>query len=162
MAAGDPIKASDSTTIAQASTLAPIVRLIQQVVQAVAASSVDTAITFGSGSEDIDTDGFHDTTTNTSRITPTVAGYFELSGVYSSASNASSMGASIGKNGTRVPSGQLESVATADNRGIVTGPVILTANGSTDYFELYARQGTAGTVNTFISGQFACILQCKY
>lgn len=163
MAAGDPIKATDINTIAQASTLAPIVRLIQQAggTQSLV-TATQTALTFGAGSEDIDTDNFHDTASNTSRITPTVAGYYELSSVYASSSHAGTMAVTIAKNGTRVASGSQESTTTSNFRAVVTGPVYQTANGSTDFFETFAIQSSGGPISTLSSGALASVFQCKF
>lgn len=163
MAAGDPIKATDINTIQQSSSTKPLVRLVQQVVQSIPASSVQTALLFGAGSEDIDTDNFHDTATNTSRITPTVAGYYRLNGVYYTGSNAAALTACIAKNGTRVAAGSGEgAIAAGVARGIFAGPVILSANGSTDFFEIHVSQNTVSAVNTNVSVQFASILEAEF
>ena len=47
----------------------PKVRLVQQAAGVQTIATSDTTLTFGSGSEDYDTNGWHDETTNPSRIT---------------------------------------------------------------------------------------------
>jgi hypothetical protein len=77
VAAGDPVESTNITTVEDYTIRKPLVRLIQSVVQSIP-HDTDTAFTFTAGSEDIDTHGFHDETTNPSRITPSVAGYYLL------------------------------------------------------------------------------------
>lgn len=160
MASGDPIKATDTTVIAQAANTKAIVRLIGQLVQSIP-NATNTALTFGAGSEDIDTDNYHDTASNTSRITPTVAGYYELRGYYVTGSNAGTISASIAKTGTRVPSGDAQGTTAASARG-VGASAILTANGSTDYFELHALQTSGAAVNTNVSVQFTSAFEMEF
>src|SRR3954463_2588322 len=145
VASGDPVVATDVTTIEDYTIRRPIVRLIQAAAQSVA-SNADTAVTFGAGSEDIDTHGYHDTAVNTSRITPLLAGYYQLTGVVAWAGDTDIIrhDALFAKNGSVVaPRNRFvtDSTATAASARM-TYPVvaILTANGTTDYFELIANQ----------------------
>jgi hypothetical protein len=169
VASGDPINATDVTTLEDYTIRRPIVRLIQQVAQSVA-SNTDTAVTFGAGSEDIDTHGYHDTAVNTSRITPLLAGYYQLQGVVSWAGDTDIIrhDAVFAKNGSVVaPRNRFvtDSTATAASARM-TYPVvaILTANGSTDYFELICNQlqAVAGALNTVVAGSSTSIFECLY
>lgn len=161
MSAGDPVKAVDLTALAVSSSTRPIVRLIQQVAQSIA--TTNTALTFTSGSEDIDTHGFHDVTTNPSRITPTIAGYYELSGTYATAATAAAFQAlTVGKNGTVVmPRSEVHQDPVSSIRTISVGPVPLTADGVTDYFELFALTSGGPTLSQ-VTGGYASVFHCVY
>src|SRR3954467_11462650 len=80
-AAGDPVAATDITTLQSYTTLRPIVRMVQSVAQTAIASGTITACTFTT--EDVDSNGFHDNVTNNSRITPNVAGWYRFHGAVS-------------------------------------------------------------------------------
>jgi hypothetical protein len=84
-----------------------------------------------------------------SRFTPTVAGYYFISGaLYSSfSSSASYVWILIYKNGVAEVSGNLNvPVTTIDGIGVVNGLVYL--NGSTDYVEMYCYlAGTSPTIS---------------
>lgn len=135
VAAGDPTYASDINQILNK----PICRLIQAAAQSIAHAS-DVPVQFGVGSEDIDTHGFHDESTNNTRITPTVAGYYRVDGVASMSANTDYLGIQAGlrKNGAAVPSLQRvqKTTGTASATQTQGAYAILSANGSTDYFEL--------------------------
>jgi hypothetical protein len=166
--AGDPISAADINAIINATTGKPLVRLTQQSAQALA-SDTDVAITFGASSEDVDTHGFHDTGTNTSRITPTVAGWYRLSGTVWLAADTDviSFYASIGKNGTVVTRNRNAWPSTATVAGLTRSYAVTAlqqANGSTDYFELFGRQlqAAAASLNTNVAGAFSSTFECVY
>lgn len=141
----------------------PLCKLVQQVAQSLA-NSTDTAITFGTGSEDFDTHGFHSESTNNTRITPNVAGYYEFYGtVFVASSNASSLIATIAKNGTVVPPRtRLKPDAAAALTASAPVKVILSMNGTTDYCELFGQQTTAGALNTNVGGSFASVFGCIF
>lgn len=166
--AGGPTNLADFQAILNATVSKPLVRLVQQAAQSLA-SDTDTAITFGASSEDVDTHGFHDTGSNTSRITPSVAGWYRLSGTVwlTATTDVISFYASIGKNGTIVASRNrlvLPSTATASVARSHAVNVMQQANGSTDYFELFGRQlkAAAAALNTNVSGSFSCSLECEF
>lgn len=103
--------------------------------------------------EDIDTDNGHSTSTNTSRYTPQTPGRFQLSGAVSFASNASGQrNAELGKNGSLVTA---SGISLTPNSGastrVPTRVMTLTANGSTDYFELFGWQNTGAGLNTAVA-----------
>jgi hypothetical protein len=164
-AAGDPIRATDDDVITQASSAKPLCRLIQTVAQGIPTATA-SAITFAAASEDIDTNGWHDTVTNNTRITPNIAGYYRINGGYASAtitlSAAQEIDAAIAKNGTSVPSGNwVPGVVTAANV-MVTADCIQSANGTTDFFEIKANQTSGGTVNTNLSGRLTSFLEVEF
>jgi hypothetical protein len=164
--AGGVVFAADTTTIAALTTGKPLVRLVQQSAQSLA-NSTDAAILFGSGSEDIDTHNFHDVSTNTNRITPTVAGYYRLTGtVYFAASTAvTNYWANISKNGTiQAPRSRmvLPATASASLARSLTVSLMLPANGTTDYFELIGQQTSGAALNTATGGGTASVLECEF
>src|SRR3954468_11747801 len=159
VAAGDPVKATDVSGISDLTTARPVVRLVQVTGQN-AANNTTIAITFGAGSEDIDTHGFHDTAVNTSRVTPTIAGYYECRGsvVFGARADYQIMDGFFRKNGaTIIPAGgrRSENGATT-NTYQVAGAIfaIVSMNGTTDYMELLGVQTNtaAATPLTSVSG----------
>jgi hypothetical protein len=123
-----------------------------------------TAIAFTT--EDIDTNGFHDTVTNNSRITPNKAGYYRLTGVVMMAgrSDWTYIQAGVNKNGTAVPPHNRVGPNANNTVRAVDVDVIQSANGSTDYFELVALHVNTGAaaVNTNQSSQFSSVFECVF
>lgn len=119
------------------------------------ANTTPTAITFNA--EVIDNpsgSGFHSTVSNTSRVTPTVAGrYFLMGGVCFPAAGTGSFNAQFRKNGAVV----LGAATYQDKQLYTSGFVALSAqctatlvaNGTTDYFELFTNQNSGGNLTTF-------------
>lgn len=104
--------------------------------------------------EDIDTDNGHSTVTNTSRYTPATAGRFQLSGGVGWASNATGYRTGeLWKNGSVLNGGGtvLPAVNGAQSR-FPTRTLTTTANGSTDYFELWVNQNSGGALLTAVGG----------
>lgn len=162
--AGGPTNYSDYAALAQASISRPLVRLIQQSAQSIA-SGTATALTFGASSEDIDTNSFHDTATNTSRVTPTVAGYYEVTVTASFATGASSytqITAAAAKNGTRAAPQDIRRPDAGTSATNAQTTATLTANGTTDYFEGFASQNSSGAQNTNVSAGFQSVLEVKF
>lgn len=117
----------------------PICKLIQQVAQTGLLTGSDTVLTFGSGSEDIDTHNFHDSIGAPTRVTPNIPGYYGLTvkPVLAFNTTTTALGSFFRKNGTIVErSGNTKPNAT-NNVNVTPGnaTTILPANGSTDYFE---------------------------
>ena len=97
-------------------------------------------------SEDFDTNNNYDNTTNY-RFTPTVAGYYQISGAVcltSQTSGSSEFLVSIWKNGAEWKRG-FDSVANAIIQLQTSTLVYL--NGSTDYVELYTYVSATNNVN---------------
>ena len=157
---GDEIVASDVTAISDLTVSRPIVRMVQTVAQSIPDATV-TALTFTT--EDIDTHGFHDNSTNNPRITPNTAGYYDVRGTYFTATSTSpvSQDCHLRQNG----SGQ---IAPAE-RGI-SGTIaqsqstraLLAFNGTTDYVELMAFQDTSGAVNSNVASRFSSTFECIF
>jgi len=103
-----------------------------------------------------DTNNNFNTTLNTGfsgRFTPTIAGYYQLNGSIQLSVGApatSSVIFAIYKNGAEFKRGSRMPLNTA---GVgLTISQIVSANGSTDYFELYLNQGSSSTVTNENSG----------
>jgi hypothetical protein len=143
----------------------PLVRLIQQVAQSMADNTV-AALTFGAGSEDIDTHGFHDTVTNNTRITPTVAGYYTARGTMwiALATTTASIEGRINKNGAVWEINRNKPDTANAIGGSVTVESLVSMNGSTDYVEFAGMQDdTGGTARlTSVSVGFASTFVLKY
>jgi hypothetical protein len=169
VAAGGKWLASDINTLIALTLNRPLVRLQQQAAQSIP-STTDTAITFGAGSEDIDTHGFHDTSTNTSRVTPTVAGYYQVSGNvwWGNTGTLKSYHAAIARNGSVVARNRVllpnATVVTDSTTRSHSAFAILSANGTSDYFELVGQQQlqSAASLSTSASGSFSSTLEVIY
>jgi len=165
--AGAAASSSEINGIIAGTTSKPIVRLVASGTQSISDSTA-TAIAFTA--EDIDTDGFHDTSTNNTRITPTKAGYYWLKGVYytSGRTDFVTVDAAIGKNGTAVAPAGRKNFSTAatqvSNALSVECGAYQAANGTTDYFELIGFQDNAANAaqNTNQAGRFSCTLECEF
>lgn len=127
----------------------------RQTVSQNASSSTDTAITFDT--EDIDNDGGHSTSSNTSRFTAQTAGRYQVSGGVGWNGNATGRReAIIAVNGTR-NNGSEAGVAVGGNANSVYVPsrtktIFLNVN---DYVEIFGWQDSGGTLGTWVttSGQ---------
>jgi hypothetical protein len=97
--------------------------------------------------EDFDTNSNYDTTNY--RFTPTVAGYYQITGImFFNIGSASATGASVAiyKNGSIYKGAGTYSLANGAMEGSISLPILF--NGSTDYVEIYVWISTAS--NTYI------------
>lgn len=114
------------------------------------ATQTITALTFTKiqfNTEEFDTNNNYDPTTNY-RFTPTVAGYYQISGgaQIGGATNTNTIIITIYKNGVRFKDGtQLKDSAGVGNMTSTVSSVIY-FNGTTDYVELYGYGGGSGTI----------------
>lgn len=142
----------------------PLVRLIQTAAQSYTSGTV-AALTFGTGSNSIDTNSFHSETTNNSRVTPSVPGYYEVQTDISFATGASSytqITAAVAKNGTRVDPQDVRRPDPGTPATSAETSALATSNGLTDYFEGWGSQNSSGAQNTNQNGGFRCTLQVKF
>jgi hypothetical protein len=97
--------------------------------------------------ERFDTNSNFDPTTNY-RFTPTVAGYYQISGAvtYSTITNNYGAAALIYKNGSSYAWGT--AVASGNQYPTAQVGALIYCNGSTDYIELYVYNGSLATQNT--------------
>jgi hypothetical protein len=121
-------------------------------------ASVSQTITNGvatklqANTEEFDTNGNYDNATNY-RFTPTVAGYYQVSGQISATSSVTvtRIIPVIYKNGTAFKYG-VDMTVTIASRSAVSSLIYF--NGSTDYVELYTLLIGTGTLSTSINAPF--------
>lgn len=156
-AAGDPLESAAITTVEDSTIRKPMCILSQNAAQSITGASTDVPLTFGAGAEVIDTHGFHDESTNNTRITPSVPGWYTVGGIVFMASGVTygTLTATIRANGASPLARTLQRVATiVGSRSIeITWPIQF--NGTTDYVELLATHDGAASVNTGAAGSFA-------
>jgi hypothetical protein len=146
--AGTDIATVNSTGIAMASgkLLASTGPSFKAVMSAVTAISNTGATKFVLNTEEWDTNSNYDNATNY-RFTPTVAGYYSLSGsMFMSTATTARVGVAIYKNGSEHAWQFTAGVSSAGGANPQVSTIVY-ANGSTDYFELYAAQNYASSVN---------------
>ncbi|MBN1174536.1 MAG: hypothetical protein JXA67_20375 [Micromonosporaceae bacterium] len=111
----------------------------------------NTTLTFGSGTEVFDDLDWHSTSSNTSRITPTIAGRYKITAtvVWAATTTITACTVFVNKVGVGVDSsGNHKPNAT---NGVATfGGIVNTwadMNGSTDYLEMTVTQLSTGSVS---------------
>ncbi len=165
--AGAAAPAGEINGIINGSTKKPVVRLVASGTQSIP-DATSTALAFST--EDFDTNNFHDTVTNNSRITPNKAGYYTLRGTYITGTRTDyvTVDCAIGKNGTAVAPADRRSFSTAatqvGNALAVSCEALQQANGTTDYFELIVFQDNAANAAqlTNQSGRFSSVFECVF
>jgi hypothetical protein len=156
MAAGDKAFWSDLANAVNP----PIVKLVQQATQLISAA---VALTFGAGSEEIDTHNFHDPATNPSRITPTVPGTYRVTATLNmQAGTYSSLLMVFRKNGANTTPLVTYRPDPASATAAAQLTTLLTANGTTDYFEIIVQTTPAGTTSIASGGVQASTFECEY
>lgn len=145
LAAGGIADNSDFDAIKAASNKKPYVKLIQQAAQSIG-SATNTALQFGSGSEDIDTDNYHSEVTNNTRVTPTKPGIYRCTTtvVMSASTTMTQIHALVGKNGTTVDGNNRELRSAANLTGSSQATCSVQINGTGDYVEAYVNQVDSG------------------
>ena len=116
-------------------------------------NGTDTKITFNN--EEFDTNNNF----ASSRFTPTVAGYYHLITTmhFDSANSNGAFELKLYKNG--VDNGFFDIVADASPNFNCGGSLIVYANGTTDYFEVYARHGLGSTILVYSYSVKLCYFQ---
>lgn len=161
--AGAAAPASEINTIIAGSTDKPLVRLVASGAQSIPHNTT-TVLAFST--EETDTNNFHDTATNNSRITPNKAGHYRITGTVMMAgrSDWTYIQAGVNKNGTAVPPHNRVGPNANSTVRAVSVDVTQQANGSTDYFELAVLHVNTGAVavNTNQSSQFSSTFECEF
>lgn len=157
MAAGDIIYASDFAK--------PIGRIRQGTAQTGIVNSTATAVTFAAADE-IDTDNFHDPATNNTRVTPTIAGTYHVTGgvAIAGATDYTQVQCYLAKNGSALAPAHRITPGATSNTLVLPVAAKIECNGSSDYFEIWfqlTRSG-AGTSGTAVSAQFASVLEWEF
>lgn len=170
-AVGQRLTATLLQTLADYTVNKAYVRLVQQSGGTTTLNNnTETAITFGTGSTVYDTHDFHSESSSTSRITPNIAGLYELRGTtyFSADTDYITLQCQPRLNGANYATAQRlvkASTATADTvQALSFGPVLIPANGTTDYFEMMGLQANsgAGAEATFVNSTSASVLECKF
>lgn len=139
----------------------PIFRGVQLVAQSLTSSSL-TPITFTSSIYDTYTG--HSNSTNPSRYTAAVAGYYTVSGVAAfAASSAGSRQSVVAVNGSAVnaTSGFVASPSSSDPVAVPSPTFDLFLNVG-DYVELWAAQDSGASLNTNVSNGIVSSLWVRY
>lgn len=147
--AGETVTASVLNTHVRDNLTALRSSLSTVVYRATTQSIPDTTITaIDFDAETTDTPGWHSTSSNTSRITPDVAGLYLVVGGLSLAANATGLReAVLRRSGTDIARQGQGLVVSASASLTINVTAVAPANGTTDYFELYARQTSGGALN---------------
>ena len=140
-------------TAAELNAFVPLTCLSKAAAQSIPASGTQAAITFTT--EDTDTLNWHSNVTNTERITPTIAGWYQVnaSGTFDTTLSARIIVA-IHKNTSEYVKADWTGGSNANGRSL-TACVYL--NGSTDYVRLVVAQYTAGALD-FTASKLTCNL----
>lgn len=128
----------------------PIAELRQTGAQTLT-TGVWTSLTFDA--EVVDSAGGHSTSSNTSRYTAVIAGYYLLSGGAGFASNATGLrGVRWAKNGSSIDSsGTTEPTGSGNNMAYPARGILVQLSVG-DYVELQAVQTTGGNLGTSVAG----------
>jgi hypothetical protein len=154
-----------STWVAPKAAFNPVGRIRQTTVQTGLTDNTAFAVTFDS--EDFDSHSFHSTSSNNSRVTPTVAGYYRVSGIVTMGGQTDYTGidAYIRTTGVTPTNGaaRLTPSATSTTIGVAVNDIVV-CNGTTDYFELVGRADRTGggTSATAASAFLGSVMQWDY
>lgn len=156
VSAGGRIFASTINTIMQSANEKPMCRVTAGATQSLT-NNTTTALAFSA--EDYDTHNFHDIATNNSRITPTIAGYYEFDGscFFPSRTDWTNVNVFIRINGVTsiVSAARSASSQPGGAWSLNLQPIIWLMNGTTDYAELCAQQSnTAAVAAVTVNGGF--------
>lgn len=139
----------------------PVVcELRQTSAQSIANSSTTVAVTFDT--EDIDTDGGHSTSSNTSRYTAQRAGRFQISGLltFAAVNTTGKRSGWWGVNGTQVPGSQVDLVPSSSIGTCIVLPTMTVLLSVGDYVEMFAFQTSGSALSTASSGTLTGF-QCR-
>lgn len=140
----------------------PVVRLVQASAQSLA-NNTPTALTYGAGSEEIDSHGLHDMVTNPSRITLGKAGIWEVRATLNLAvSSAVTIAYSVvAKNGANVqPLPRVKPAATSTTTGAQVAALV--ESDGDDYVEHMVVQVSGGSVSTQASSGVNSVFEAKF
>jgi hypothetical protein len=122
----------------------PRCRAYQSVAQTLTTGTTGAVVTMTS--EDIDTDGIHSTSTNTSRMTIVTAGRYLVVAQTCFVSNATGhRDVRIMRNGTRMATSRGQATNGQDHYQQCVDEVLCSAG---DYIEMLASQGSGGNLDT--------------
>jgi len=134
----------------------PLFHGLQITAQSVSASTW-TAIALDSTT--VDSYGGHSNTTNSSRYTAQVAGWYQVSGVLAINTNATGFRAArLQINGAALPASDSYANNMGTNNTTVTTPTRLVFLNAGDYVELAGWQNSGGALSTSVLTEFASAL----
>ena len=93
--------------------------------------------------------------TSTYRFTPTLAGYYQINGIAFLSATKNAQLVTLYKNGVEFARGNQQNTTTASSRGMSIS-YLVSANGSSDYFELYAFHTTGITEELLGNNRLSC------
>jgi hypothetical protein len=167
--AGGIVFAADTIDIAAATTGRPVVKLVQQAgsSQTGLATATDAAITFGSGSEEIDTHNWHDVSTNNTRITIGTGwgGVYrvDIKIIMAFSTTITSINACLRKNGSNLErSGNTKPNATANVNVAATPLSTLVTLAAGDYIEAVTTFVASANQATNNSAGSTCTFQLEF
>lgn len=165
-AVGQRLTASLLQDLADNTVNRPLVRLVATSTQSLT-DNTGAAIAFGAGSTVIDTHGYHDESTNNSRVTPQKAGYYRAWGkvAHGARSDYATLQTTIRFNGVdQIGNERVGPNATSTTRTGAGGPVTLLCNGTTDYIELGAIQDNTANAaqSTSVGGSTTSYLEVEF
>lgn len=136
----------------------PMCCVVQQAAQTGWTTGAATAVTFGVGSEVVDTDSLHNESSNTSRIViGGKLGWWQISGNFCPATNAAatSLRSILYLNGVAINGSFGGATGASSFLGVPTPAITVRATSATDYVELYGLVVAAsGTLGTSISAPY--------
>lgn len=138
-----------------------------QVVTQTLTTATPTAITFTS--EIVDTHNWHSTSSNTSRYTPQIAGYYQCIGFVSFAADTTGdRVAAFRKNGSRLDGANYGSMPALNGAVYAAGScwaaATILCNGTTDYIELWGEHNKGSNLATAYAATLNAsfmIIECK-
>lgn len=142
------------------------IRLVQQTGQSLGNGS-PTPLTYGSSSEIFHFNNgtsWHSTSSNTSRVTPDVAGWYTCVGHLAMANGATAytqLVSSIAKNGTRDDPQAVTRPDSGTSGSSASVTVDIYCNGTTDYIEHLGTQISSGSNSTNASANFRSTFTVK-
>jgi hypothetical protein len=144
VAAGDVILASTINDLILYAANKPLVLLALPASQSIP-DNVQTAILYGAGSEIIDTHNFHSTSSNTDRVTPTVAGIYLCRAMMLWAASTQDKRVYVAKNGTAQGGIARDTVVDTGSHMVQTQREV-ECNGTTDYVSMLGFQDDSGSL----------------
>lgn len=112
------------------------------------------------GSEVVDTNSFHSTSSNTARCTPTIAGWYRCYGlVLFTGDTTGDRAAQFRKNGSQVAELPYGPMPSMKGTGLVGGAAIaagtVSCNGTTDYISLWGIHNKGSNLDTLVTAGIA-------
>lgn len=162
--AGAIVEESDISELEASSSEKPLVKLIQQTAQSLA-NATNTDLTFGAGSTDIDTHGFHSETVNTARITPTVAGYYRCKmhlHMGTAGANYTQLVVGLSKNGTRVDPHMVTRPDPTTAANGTMAETMVACDGVSDYLTMTVNQTSGGSRDTGSASPFRSTFEVEF